>query len=40
MGKTTNRFRYRWNNYKIEGRKAENGDIENAKQKFLQGHFL
>ena len=40
MGKTTDRFRYRWNNYKMEARKAENGDMENVKQKFLQRHFL
>ena len=39
-GKTTDRFRYRWNNYKMEARKAENGDMENVKQKFLQSHFL
>ena len=24
----------------MEARKAENGDIENVKQKFLQSHFL
>ena len=24
----------------MEARKAENGDMENVKQKFLQGHFL
>ena len=34
-GKTTNRFRYRWNNYKLEARKAENGDMEDVKQMFL-----
>ena len=39
-GKTTDRFRYSWNNYKIEAIKAENGDIENVQQKFLQRHFL
>ena len=39
-GKTTDRFRYRRNNYKIEARKAENGNMENVKQKFLQSHFL
>ena len=39
-GKTTNRFRYRRKNYKMEARKAENGDMENVKQKFLQSHFL
>ena len=37
---TTDHFRYRWNNYKMEARKAENGDMENVKQKFLQSHFL
>ena len=40
MGKTTDRFRYRWNNYKMEVRKAEGGDMENFKQKFLQSRFL
>ena len=39
-GKTTDRFRYRWDNHKMEARKAENGDMENLKQKFLQYHFL
>ena len=39
-GKTTDRFRYRWDNHKMEVRKAENGDMENFKQKFLQYHFL
>ena len=39
-GKTTDRFRYRWDNHKMEARKAENGDMENFKQKFLQYHFL
>ena len=24
----------------MEARKAENGDMENVKQKFLQSHFL
>ena len=36
-GKNTDRFRYRWNSYKMEARKAKNGDMENVKQKFLQG---
>ena len=40
MGKTTDGFRYKWNSYKMEARKAENGDMENVKQKFLQSHFL
>ena len=39
-GKTTDRFRYRWNKYKMEARKAENGDMKNVKQKFLQGRFI
>ena len=38
--KTTDRFRYRWNNYKMEERQAENGDMENVKQNFLQSHLL
>ena len=39
-GKTTDRFRYRWNNYKMEAKKAENGHMENVKQEFLQSHIL
>ena len=39
-GTIIKRFRYRWNNYKTEARKAENGDMENVKQKFLHSHFL
>ena len=39
-GKTADRFRYSGNNYKMEARKAEKGDMENVKQKFLQSHFL
>ena len=39
-GKTTDRYRYRWSNYEIQARKAENGDMENAKQKLLQSHIL
>ena len=39
-GNTTDRFRYSWDNYKMEARKAENGDMENIKQKSLQSHFL
>ena len=31
--KTADRFIYRWNNYKMEARKAESGDMENVKQK-------
>ena len=40
MGTTIDRFRYRWNNNKMEARKAETGDMENVKQKFLQSHVL
>ena len=39
-GNTTNNFKSRWNNYKADVRKAENGNMENVKQKFLQSHFL
>ena len=39
-GKTTDRFRYGESNYKMEARKAENSDMENVKQKFLQSHFF
>ena len=37
---TTDHFRSRWNNKKSDVRKAESGDMENVKQKFLQSHFL
>ena len=40
VGNTTNHFRSRWNNYKSDVRKAESGDMENVKQRFLQSHFL
>ena len=40
VGNTTDHFRSRWNNYKSDVRKAESGDMENVKQKFLQKHFL
>ena len=40
VGNTTDHFRSRWNNYKSDVRKAESGDMENVKQKFLQSHFL
>ena len=39
-GKTTDRFRYRCNNYKMEAGKAERGDMKNVKHKFLHSHFL
>ena len=39
-GKTTDRYRYRWNYYKMEARKAENSDMGNVKQKFFQSHFF
>ena len=38
VGQTTDKFRYRWNNYKAEGRKAARG--EDLMQKFLHAHFL
>ena len=28
-GKTTDRLRYRWDNHKVDARKAKNGDMEN-----------
>ena len=40
VGNTTDHFRSRSNNYKSDVRKAESGDMENVKQKFLQSHFL
>ena len=36
----TDHFRSRWDNYKSDARKAESGDMENVKQKFLESHFL
>ena len=39
-GKTTDRFRYRWNNYRMKSRKTESGYMENVKEKFLQSHFF
>ena len=39
-GKTNDHFRSRWNNYKSEARKAESGNMENVKQRFLQSHYL
>ena len=39
-GKTVDKFRSRWNNYKTDARKAASGNIEGWKQQFLQNHFL
>ena len=39
-GKTNDHFTNRCNNYKSETRKAESGNMDNIKQKFLQSHFL
>ena len=38
-GKNIDRFRYRWSNYKMEPRKAENGDMKNVKQNFYKVIF-
>ena len=40
VGKITNHVRSSWVNYKNDVRKAENGNMKNVKQKFLQSHFL
>ena len=40
VGYATDHFRSRWNNYESDVRKAESGDLEIVKQKFLQSHFL
>ena len=40
VGNTADHFRSKWNNLKCDVRKAESGDMENVKQKFLQSHFL
>ena len=39
-GKTVDKFRSRWNNYKTDARKAASENIESCKQQFLQNHFL
>ena len=39
MGEATDSFTYMRINYKMEAIKAENGDMENVKQKFLQSYF-
>ena len=39
-GKTFDKFRSRWNNYKTDARKAASGNRESCKQQFLQNHFL
>ena len=39
-GKTVDKFRSRWNNYKTDARKAASGNIESCKQQFFQIHFL
>ena len=39
-GKTVDKFRSRWNNYKMDARKAGSGNIESCKQQFLQNRFL
>ena len=38
-GKTVDKFRNRWNNYKKYAIKAASGNIESCKQQFLQNHF-
>ena len=39
-GKTVDKFRSRWNDYKTDATKAASGNIEYCKQQFLQNHFL
>ena len=39
-GKTVDKFRSRWNNYKTDARKAASGNIGSCKQQFLENHFL
>ena len=38
-GKTVDKFRSRWNNYKTDARKAASGNITSCKQQFLQNQF-
>ena len=40
VGNTNDHLKSIWNNYKSDVRKAESGNMENVKQKFLQSHFL
>ena len=37
--KTTDLFRYRWNNYKMEARKAGSGDMEMLSKSFYRVTF-
>ena len=39
-GKTVDKFKCRWNNYKTDARKAASGNIESCKQQYLQNRFL
>ena len=39
-GKTVDKFRSRWNNYKTGARKAASSNIESCKRHFFQNHFL
>ena len=40
MGNTTDSFRYRWNNYKMEGGKAHENNMKKVRQSFLLSHVL
>ena len=39
-GKTVDKFRSRWNNHKMDARKAASGNIKRCKQQYLENHFL
>ena len=39
-GKTVDKIRSIWNNYKTDARNAASGNIESCKQQFLQNYFL
>ena len=39
-GKTVDKFRSKWNNYKTYGKKASIGNIKSCKQQFVKNHFL
>ena len=39
-GKTVDKFRSRWNNYKIDAKKTASCNMETCKQQFLQNQFL
>ena len=39
-GKAVKRFKSKWNNYKMDGRKSANGNIKSCKQQFIQNYIF